>query len=175
MNLFHNFWFIQFLGAVALMFVLFAWNAKTRKSIILLQSVNLVLFIVHYLLLSASVGAIMCGVVLVRNFIFFYKGEKAWANNSIWLYSFIVISVVTLAIFWNGWITLLPVAGVVLGCYAMWKDRPADMRLLMLITCLLWLPYTIVIKSYPGILSQFVGILAILMGIYRHDRKNLIA
>ena len=168
-----NFWFIQSIGIVALVFVVLAWNAKTRKKILRLQSVNLAFFIIHYILLGAYTGALMCVIVLVRNFVFIKKGEKKWASYSIWFYLFSLLSVVALTISWKGSITILPVVAVILGTYGMYKEKPADMRFYNLINCLIWIPYTIVVFSYPGLLSQIIGTIGILMGMYRHDRKKL--
>lgn len=167
-----NFWLIQAIGAVALVFVFLAWNAKTRKNILLLQSVNLVLFVIHYFLLSAFAGAAMCLVVLGRNIVLFKKNEKAWASHWSWFYIFTLIALGVLAVSWNGWITILPVAAVILSMYAMWKDNPVDIRFYMLLVCLIWVPYTIVVQSYSGLLSQVVGIAGILVGMYRHDREK---
>lgn len=164
-----SFLLIQGIGAAALVFVFLAWNAKTRKNIFFLQSINLVLFVIHYALLSAYVGAAMCAVTLGRNYVFGKKGMDKWASNSAWPFVFITLSVSALGIFWNGWITLLPVAAVMVSMYAMWKDDPADIRFYMFIACLLWVPYTIIVQSWPGLLSQIVGIAGILTGMYRHD------
>ncbi len=167
-----NFWFIQSIGAVALIFVLLAWNARKRKNIFALQSINLVLFIIHYWLLSAAAGAAMCAVVLGRNFVFSKKEERKWASNSAWLYLFTILAVGVLIIFWQGWVTILPVVAVVISMYAMWRDSPSEIRFYMLMSCLIWLPYTIIIKSWPGVLSQFIGIIGILIGMYRLDWKR---
>jgi hypothetical protein len=172
LTLLHNFWFIQAIGAVALIFVFLAWNAKERKNIFILQSINLVLFIAHYWLLAAPAGAAMCVVVLGRNFVFSQKGKKSWASSPLWLYVFIILSVGVLAVFWKGWTTVLPVAAVIISMYAMWKDSPAEMRWFMFISCLVWVPYTIIVQSWPGLLSQVVGISGILLGMYRLDRKQ---
>jgi hypothetical protein len=167
----HNFWIIQCIGAIALIFVFLAWNAKERKNIFILQSINLVLFVIHYWFLAAPAGAAMCVVVLGRNFVFSQKREKSWADNPLWLYVFIIISVGVLGVFWNGWVTVLPAAGVIISMYAMWKDNPAEIRWFMLISCLVWIPYTIIVQSWPGLLSQVIGIAGILLGMYRLDRK----
>ena len=167
-----NFWLIQAVGLIALVFVFFAWNAKERKNIFALQSVNLVFFTLHYWLLSALVGAAMCLVVLVRNFVFVQKGKQPWANHYAWPYVFAVLAAGTLIIFWNGWITLLPVLAVVVSTYAMWQDRPAEIRWFMLISCILWVPYVVVVQSWSGLLGQAVGLAGILVGMYRHDRNR---
>lgn len=76
-----NFFVIQAIGALALVFVFLAWNAKTRRNIFFLQSINLVLFVVHYALLPAYAGAAMCVVTLGRNFVFGKKEEEKWASH----------------------------------------------------------------------------------------------
>ncbi|TSD06254.1 MAG: Inner membrane protein [Parcubacteria group bacterium Greene0714_7] len=172
MVLLHNFWFIQFLGAIALVFVVLAWNAKTRRNILFLQSINLIFFIFHYALLSAYAGAAMCLVVLGRNSVFIQANQKKWAKHPVWFYLFSLMSVAVLVVFWKGLITILPVVGVIIGTYAISRDHPKDIRFYMLIACVIWIPYTIVVQSYSGLLSQIVGAVAILMGMYRHDRKK---
>lgn len=171
-NALNNFWFIQAIGAVGLLFVVLTWNAKTRKNIFLLQSINIVFFTVHYVLLSAYAGAAMCIVTLGRNFIFSQKNNKQWAGHKAWYFVIVLASIGVLLTFWQGWITILPVAGVVVGTKAMSQNRPADIRFYMLITCLIWAPYTLVVHSYSGLLSQVVGIVGILMGMYRLDREG---
>jgi hypothetical protein len=131
-------------------------------------------FIAHYFLLSAFAGAAMCVVTLLRNFVFMQKNEKKWASHPAWFYIFILISVIVLMVFWKGFITILPVLGVIVGIYAMSKDKPSDIRFYMLIASIIWIPYTIVVHSYSGLMSQLVGITGIIMGMYRLDRVKSI-
>lgn len=171
-NFLYNIWFVNAVGGIALFFIVLSWNAKSRKKILTLQSVNLIFFTVHYFLLSAYVGAAMCFVTIGRNWVFLKKNEKKWAAHKGWFYFFTLISAGVLLFFWNGWITILPVVGVIVGMYAITQDRPADIRFYMLIACIIWLPYTVVVHSYSGFLSQVIGIVSILMGMYRHDRNK---
>lgn len=171
-SLIYNFWFIQFLGAIALIFVFLSWNAKHRERILNLQSINLVFFAFHYLLLGAYTGALMCVVVLARNFVFVRKGKKKWASNFFWLYIFCLLSIIVLIISWKGWISTLPVIAVIIGMYGMFREKPQEIRFYNLINSLIWIPYTIFVHSYSGLLSQIVGIAGVLTGMYRHDRKN---
>lgn len=171
LSVLYNFWFIQFIGLIALVFVFLSWNAKTRKDIFKLQSINLVFFIIHYMLLGAHTGALMCIVVLTRNFVFVRKGTKRWASHVIWFYIFCLLSIAVLLISWRGWISVLPATAVIIGMYGMFKDKPKEMRFYNLLNSLIWVPYTIVVHSYSGLLSQIIGITGVLVGMYRHDRK----
>lgn len=168
----HNFWFIQSIGIIGLIFVVFAWNAKTRRKVLDLQSVNVSLFIIHYILLGAWTGAIMSGVTLLRNLVFAQKNLKKWASHPGWLYVFIVLSLIALAIFWEGWISLLPAAGVVIGTYAISKDNPKDIRFYMLLTAIVWIPYTIIVHSYSGLIAHIISTIGLLTGMIRLDRKK---
>ena len=162
MELLQNFWVIQAIGAIALVFIFLSWNAKERKNIFFLQSINLVFFTIHYLLLAAYAGAAMCVVVLARNFVFSRKGEEKWASHPAWLYGFIALAIGFLLVLWDGWITLFPIVGIIFGTYAMWNVRPADIRFFMLMSALVWIPYVIFVGSYPGLLNQIVATVGIL-------------
>ena len=82
-NFFYNFWVIQAIGAVGLVFIILAWNAKTRRNILFLQSIYLAILVIHYFLLTAFAGAAMCVVTILRNSIFIQKKEKKWADHPI--------------------------------------------------------------------------------------------
>ena len=169
-SLLTNFLFIQSLGVIALVLLICAFNAKQRKRILELQALEFIFFIIHYVLLLAYAGAVMCTITLLRNLIFMKSDEKKWANHRLWLYVFILLSVATPLFFWEGWITLLPVIGVILGTYSVSRKNPRELRGYMLVAALVWIPYTIIVQSYPGLLSQIVAVGAILSGMYRFDR-----
>lgn len=163
-----NFWFIQSIGIVALLFVILAWNARTRNGILLRQGLSSLFFVAHFYLLGAYTGALMSLIVVGRNFVF--ENKLTWARNTIWLYLFMFFSVLALLFSWQGFISVFPVLGVIIGTYAVWKNNPKDMRSYMLLTAVIWIPYTIVVHSYSGLISQVVMAVAILIGKARLDR-----
>jgi len=171
-SVFHNFWFIQTVGVIGLIFSILSWNSSTRKKILQLQCWNSLAFLVHYFLLGALAGALMNILVLGRNFVFMKKGERTWADHIAWFYIFSLLSVVGVLLSWKGFITILPAIGIIIGTYAIYQNSPAKIRLFILIACLVWVPYTLVVKSYAGFVSQIVAIVGIIIGIYRLDRKE---
>jgi hypothetical protein len=170
-HLFHEFWFIQLIGAVALAFQFLAWGAVTRKKILCLQSVNLVILGIHFALLYAYVGALMNIVAFIRNLVLIRNDGKPWRSRWIWFGFFAALSLFVLVFSWQGYRSMLPVAAVIISMYALWDTRPAHMRFYMLIACFVWIPYTVIAGSYSGLVSQLVGISGILWGMYRYDRK----
>ena len=167
-----NFWVIQGIGSVGLIFVVLAWNSPTRLKIIKRQSISVSIFIIHYFLLGAYSGAMMSFVTLFRNLVFFQRGKRKWANSQLWIPVFILVCIISISFVWNGWISILPMIGVILGIFSISREKPAHMRLLMLLASLTWIPYSIIVHSYSGLINQIVGVTAILVGMYRHDRKS---
>lgn len=167
-----NFWLIQLIGAVALLFIVLAWNAKTRKRILDLQGLGGAVFVIHFLLLGAQVGALMNAVTFLRNLVFAQKGVKKWANSGVWLYVFIILSGGALLFFWQGWPSILPVVGVIIGTYGMSRDNPKDIRFFILLASLAWVPYAIIVHSYSGLITQVISIAGLLIGMFRLDRKK---
>lgn len=166
-----NFWFIQGIGAVGLVFEIISWNSKNRKKILTNFSIYQAFFIIHYFLLGTYIGAVSCVITLCRNLVFMKKGEKKWASHFIWYWVFVSLSSLSLLIFWKGWITILPVVGIFLGTYSISREKPSEMRFYMFLACIPWVPYTIVVQSYSGLISQLVALIAISIGMYRHDRN----
>lgn len=171
-SLLHNFWFIQSIGLVALVFTIFAWNAKTRKKILELQAISVLISVAQYMLLGAFTGAATQVVTISRNIVFSKKGEKRWASYAIWPYVFIFLAVLVLVFFWQGWISLLPVIGIIVGTLGMFKDKPKQMRIFVLSTALVWIPYNLIVGSYTGFVSDLISYTALIVGMIRLDRKK---
>jgi hypothetical protein len=171
-GIFSSFWFVQGIGAIGLLFSIIAFQMKDRKSILGYQSVSAVFFVFHFLLLSAYVGAGMNIIVAIRNFVAEKKNRAVWAGSLIWPYIFSIASVVVLLFLKQGWVSILPVIGVIGGTIAVWKNKSSEIRLYMLLSGLVWIPYTIIVHSYPGLVTQLIGGIALLAGMYRLDRKK---
>ncbi|MBI3573535.1 YgjV family protein [Candidatus Kaiserbacteria bacterium] len=166
------FWIAQGIGTVALVIAVFSYQGKTRNQILNRQIVSSSLFIIHFALLSAWTGALTNVIVVARNWVFARKEIHAWAKHTGWVLFFCIVSVGTLYFSWQGFISLLPVTSVLLGIYARWQEKAAQIRAYGLVGCLLWIPYTIVVHSYAGTLTQLVIAGGIIFGIFQHDWKE---
>lgn len=170
MNFLTNFWFVQSIGGIALFFAICAWNAETRKRVLDLQTISIIFFIIHYLLLGAFTGAASNGVGAVRNLVFIQKNKKKWASSSFWMYFFMALSALVLGFFWQGWPSILPVLGIMIGTYALFRDDPKHMRFHMFLTGLVWIPYTIIVHSYSGLITQVISTIGLGVAMFRLDR-----
>ena len=162
-SIFHNFIFIQIIGLVGLFFTILAWNAKTRNKILTLQSIGSLIYVLHYCLLFAFTGAIMNGMMVTRNLVFNQKDKKKWASHKAWLFIFMIALVFVCALSWQGWISILPTIGLMLGTYGIWQNSPKKIRFYIFLACIAWTPYTIIVHSYSGLIAQLFSMAAIIV------------
>lgn len=168
-DFFSNPWFIQFVGVVGIVLYAYAFQSKNRKQILVFQSVGSLIFFSYYWLLGAYIGAMLNFIVIFRNLISDAKIKHEWAKNKAWMYAFIILSLIALVFFWQGPLSILPALGIILGTYASWRDEPFKIRFFMLLATLVWVPYSTVIHAYLGVLSHFILLIFITVGMYKHD------
>lgn len=166
------FWIAQGIGLIALAVSFSSYQSKHRRDILFRQIIGSVVYVVHFGLLSAWTGLAMNAIVVARNWVFLKKEKAYWASHQAWMWFFMFVSVASLFFTWEGYISLLPAIAMVLGVYARWHEDEKRIRLFALFGVMLWLPYTILVHSYAGTLTQLVLAVAILYGIWKHDRPK---
>lgn len=164
-----SFWGIQAVGFIGLIFVVISFQGRTRNKILKNQAISAVFYMLHFYLLGAFTGAGINTVIAIRNFVFEKKDKKTWASSQWWIYVFILFGGIFSYLSWQGWTSLLPFTGMVVGTFARWQDKPILIRVLSLIGSSLWLVYGILVVSYPGIVTEVIVITSIVIGLFRFD------
>jgi hypothetical protein len=80
---------------------------------------------------------------------------------------FILVSLVTASLTWQGWLTLLPVAASVLVTYAAFFLSGSRLRLALLIGAMLWTQNVLSLHSPEQIGGNLLGIVAATIGFWR--------
>lgn len=159
------FLFAQAIGVIALTVTIVAFQRKSRKQILLGQMVGSFLFSVHFFLLGAYTGALTSIVVVARNFVF-----ERFKRNVIWLIIFIGVLFSLVFISWRGWSSLLPVVATTFATYGAWQENPRIIRFLLILACLIWIPYLLIVHSYPGLINQVITTISLVISVVRNDR-----
>jgi len=162
-----NIW-IQLLGMLGFAASLIAFQCKKHKPIVVLRTVNELVFALQYFLLGAYTGTAMNLLGSVRNLIFTKQVDRGRSTRgTMVLFSalFFVFGLLT----WQGPKSLLIIAAKVLSTVAYGNKNPAMIRLLVLITSSAWLIYNASIYSYAGVISEAFTIGSILIGMVRLD------
>ena len=166
------FWLAQAVGGIGLIFSILSFNSKTRNGLLAHQSSGSFVYFIHYLMLGGWTGAAMELLVVLRNWVFIKKETHTWAKHDGWMYFFILLALVLLAISWQGYISLLPTIGIISGIYTRWHHPPAKIRLYSLGGLILWIPYNIFIHSIAGTITVLITSVVIIVAILKHDRNT---
>ena len=160
-------------GILAFVLIVLSLQSNKRKNILNLMSSGLVFQTIHFLLLSAYIAAVMVGVSVVRNIICQQKEKYLWARHPSVLFIFIVVFVVLTVMFWQGWPSLLVLAGTIAGTLTFWMDSPKHIRLLTIIASSIWFPYGIIVNSFSTAALQVFVIASVCIAMYRFDVPEL--
>ncbi len=127
------------------------------------------LFVVHYLLLNAWIGALMNLIEAGMVFVAYKKEAKSWAMHKFWPYIFILLFVVAGLFTSRALVDFFPVLAQIFGTIAVWQTNPRSIRFIMLAPRPLWFIYNFIVGSYAGMAAEIFILLSVLTGIVRFD------
>ena len=85
----------ELIGAVAIVSSFFIYVSNNRKKIILVKGVSDVLWAVNSFLIGAFTGGMLNLIMVFREFVFYHRLDKKWAQHKIWLYVFCMVCFVS--------------------------------------------------------------------------------
>ena len=161
-------YFAQGLGVIALIIAILSFQQNDQKKIVTFQMISSVFFCIHFCLLRATLGGILNGIGILRAFVFRNR-EKQWASHPVWLILFCALFCATGIVFWDGPISLLPIAGMILTTVAFWVKNPRTVRFVSAPSSPLWFIYNWYYSSYPGMLTETFVFSSIAVAFFRYD------
>lgn len=163
----------QLIGFVALVFAMISYQMKTQKGIVLIQIVSCTFFALHFLMLEAYTGALLNLIAAVRSVVFANK-DKKWGKSNWWIVLFSIISIVAVAFSWEGYMSIMPMAGMVLTSIAWGIEKASLVRLISFPSSPLWIIYNLKSRSTAGVLTEVFVMISIITAMIRLDipKKN---
>lgn len=142
---------------------------KNKKQIILMQSIQIGLFIISNLVLGGYVGAIVNFISLIRNIIC-YKDKLDIKGIII-----ITILSVGLSLYFNnlGIVGLLPLVASTVYLWFMNIKEVTKFKIMIILTTVLWLIYDICIKSYTSAVFDAATIITNFVTLYMLSRRKI--
>ena len=165
----------QLIGLVALFFSLKSFLQNSKEKYIIDSIITAIFNGIHYFLLSAYSGFIIKIIALVRE-ILLYKREKNKKYDKIILFILIMILYVITGIFTfnNNIINLLPIICATTYFVAEWFGSIIAIKILALITTVLWLIYNIAFLSITGAIYNVITIIVLMYAlINKKNKKNV--
>ncbi len=157
----------QILGIVVVGLAILSYQMPTKKSVMTVQICTTSVMSTHYLLIGAYPGMAMNIFGIVRNVIY-YKTKSE--NKYLPIILSAVIGIIGF-ISWDGYHSLLAIAGLVINSYSLSKD-PQFLRKSILVSSPLVLIYDIMVMSVGGILLESLSIVSAVIGIVRFRKDK---
>ena len=155
----------QLVGFVGFIAVFASFQMKSRSHILLLQLIGGLFFAFHFGLLGAFTGAVLNIISVVKVLLFrHYSGphRPAWPPHLI-----AVLLIGATAFTWSGWVSLLPMIGMLALNYGFWRHNEQTMRRSAAIASPVWLVYNVINFSIAGIITELFVISSIAIALWR--------
>ena len=157
----------QAVGMVATVISILSFQCKDNRKLFLMQIASSSIFALHYLLLGAHTGLLLNLASVVR-LVFLYNGQKRWARHAMSMVGVTLLMAFCGAVTWSGWLSLLPTAAMVVGTPFYWSQTGKTLRwaqLCFISPC--WLTYNIALLSFPGIITEILAMLSVIISLIR--------
>lgn len=164
----------QFVGICAMLASVLSFQLSTRKKIIKAQIITVILFSLHFLMLGAFTGAAMNATSLVRNFVFLNK-DKRFFNGKVWVVIFVLINIITGVVFWQNWVSVLSIAGMVINTISLSLKDAQKVRVVMLMSSPFVLLYSIFTGSVGGVINEVFSEVSAIYALIRYRNKQMFA
>ena len=159
---------IQLIGVVAWIFLLLSYKAKDTKSIIFVQLVSSLLYVIHYGLLNAYSGLFVCLLALITGLLYYFIKNKK-------LIYLLIIPIVAASayFFYDGVLSLMPMIAVLLDEYSFTKHKNTILKY-SVISHILWVIYDYSVLSYSCIVTDGLVAISNMILLISHYNTNLL-
>ena len=146
--------FIQILGFLAWILLVLSYYRKNTNKILVFQIISTILFCVHYFLLGAYSGLLICLFEVVRDYAY-YKSDK---DNYIFIGS-VIVYVISSIITYTSLLDLFPyLASMIDGFFLTKKKKIVVFG--AIVTYTLWFIYDMYALSYSGAITDAILIMS---------------
>ena len=166
----------QILGIVATLIITSAYQANTKKGLLMIQTPGIAVLCVSYLLLGASSGFALNVVCVLRNLGCFFVKEKTklyYVMTGVLMVAMGVMGFLS----WESYISLILIVALVANTFFIALGKPQILRYSIVITSTMCLIYNVVVFSVGGILLEAISVVSAIVGSIRYliaNRKKAI-
>lgn len=147
------------IGLYALTYLL-----KTKKSVLIVGLIGVVLNTISFVLLGAYTGAVVNLVAILRSLWFFFeekKGKRTWVSLTVVLTLIVIATIFT----YQNIIDLLPLVAGLTYAFACWQKNIPLYRWLGILVSSIYILYDIYFNSIFGVVSESIAIVCAVTGL----------
>jgi hypothetical protein len=161
----------QALGIIATIITFISYQANTKRSLLIIQSIATFCTCLSYFFLGATSGFALNIICLIRNAIFYFQKE----GTKIQYISASILSLVMAfvgAFSWQGPISLLIIIALAANTVYLSFGKPQLLRQSVLVTSTMVLIYNIFVFSIGGITNESISIISSAIGVVRYRKAK---
>lgn len=157
------------IGIVAIIISFFVFLSNNRKKIIFCKGVTDVLWCFNNFMIGATTGAVLNIVMVFREFVFYNRLDKKWAQHKFWMVIFCAMCFASpiIEIINTGTFDILPffpAVGSVFAVFGFYNTKPTRMRAFNFLASTPWLIYTIIEGNVTCAISTAIGMISAIVG-----------
>ena len=156
-------------GTFAVVTFVLSYQMKTRKGIVICNSISRVLYVAQYLLLLAFEGAVL-DIVSIGAAVLAGKKDTPFIKKHLKavIISVNLVMVVTGILLYKNIFSLLPLFGVLLHTGAFWLTNEKHIRAMSIIGSPFWLAYNLYSRAFGSAVGDVMTMVSIATAMIRY-------
>lgn len=163
----------QAIGFVAMGIAIYSFQARHRITMLAMQTVSNLLWMVHYLMLGTPSAVFANLIGTVRNVIYGFRGKYKFADSKIVPAISIIVFVISGIMTYTGPFDILPTFAMVCASIAFFIKDEKMIRYISVFVALPWLTFGIYAGSIASIVSDGSTLVSIIIAIFRYRKFEL--
>ena len=157
----------QILGGIALILVCISYFLKSKAGFLVLEAVADFFYASAFMVVGAYVGGIIT-IICVFRCIYIYFAEKNEFKYTIhFLFVFVVLYVVSTAVFWQGALDIIPLITGTIYTFAYAIKNLQVMRYVLIVPNILLIIYNIMSTTYVSAVLDFIEVVVLIIAIIK--------
>lgn len=161
------------IGITAVILCVLCYQCRTRRSILVLNAISRVFYVLQYILLGAFEGAVLDLTAFLVTLLARHKDSR-WLKKypALTIGGANVFILVMGLLFYKDIYSLLPIVGVLFETGAFWLNRERDIRLVSFASVPFWLVYNVLCGAYGSVLGNVLMMGSIGLAVFRYDIRK---
>ena len=167
-------WLAQVIGILGIVCFVMSFQIKSNKSMLFVQALADFFFGIQFILLGGYTGCVGMLLVVLRNFIIFFKDKYKFCQFKGWKYIFVLLFCFSTYFTWEGLKSFLPFIACIGATLIYFENNARKYRTINLFCASpCWLIYDLIVGSYAGALNELITMASIIVSILRFGWKAL--
>ncbi len=167
----NSFIIAQIFGFMAMTVAVSMYQFNKHRKVMILMFACSMLWCCHYTFLGLFTPVAMNFLGGVKNLVFSFK-EKAQTESKTIPIIFLILSIVSTALTWANWWSILPMIASVFAVVAQWQTNVKYLRLLTIPVCVCWFIYNINNQSWAGTANECFVLISIIIALIKNRKKE---